>query len=146
MTCVPSSTCQPFRLRESVRPGDHIRASISYKGTRFTLKITDVRYRKHHAPQHWTRTIRFNDSEARLGGMSVGVSWLVDTGNFVQPLAKFSAVHFAHVDVNGYVIGSYFPDNGYQFTLEGGAGALATSSALNRTGNGFVVTWKRTGP
>jgi hypothetical protein len=146
LMCTADNDCQPVRLRESVLPGDHMATSISCKGTRFTLKITDVRYRKHHAPERWTRTIRLYDSDARPAGMSVGVSWLVDSAGDVQPLAEFSAIHFAHVDVDGYVIGSYLPDSGTQYTLEGGEGALATSSALNRTGDGFIVTWKHAGP
>jgi hypothetical protein len=145
-SCGYESFCQPMRLRNSVRPGDHISASITWRGTRATLVITDVRYRKGHKPSRWTRKIRVALPSTSPAGMTVGVSPWINAESEGQPLADFTPVRFTHVDVNGSVIGSYLPDNCTQYNDFGEAATLASSSALDKTGDGFTVTWRRAGP
>jgi hypothetical protein len=108
--------------------------------------ITDVRYRKGHKPSRWTRKIRVALPSTSPAGMSVGVSPWINAASEGQPLADFTPVRFTHVDVNGSVIGSYLPDNCAQYNDFGEAAILASSSALDKTGDGFTVTWRRAGP
>ena len=146
--CGDQSFCQLVHLPDSVRPGDHITTSISWRGNRATLTIADVRYHKGHAPSRWTKTVRAGlaDPVNGPGGMSVGVSSWINKQSESQPLADFTSVRFTHVDVNGHVIGSYLPDNGTQYNNFGAVATLATSSPLDKAGDGFTVTWRRPGP
>jgi Peptidase A4 family len=136
--------CRQFRFASTVRPGDHLAASISVPrpfSDHFTIKLTDVRHRRHLPPLRWTRTIRFTDSSAaEVEYASAGVS-TPQNSEVAVPLTDFGTVRFSSVLVNGAVIGSY-QSNVSQWD-DVAPPLLATSSAITGNGGTFTTIWKR---
>jgi Peptidase A4 family len=133
--------CQQYRFTNSVKPGDHMFASITVTSTdHYTIKLTDVRDRPNLPPLRWTQTVKFADPNVEVDLASVGVSTPSNSSNAV-PLADFSTVHFTSVTVNGNVIGSYPYTvlNQWNYAVPD---VLATSSAIGGSGGSFTATWK----
>jgi hypothetical protein len=135
-------------IKKSVRPGDHLSATVTTGGslgTNYAMKLRDVRYRRHKKPLTWTVVIRTGSSWNlnQAGGAVVGLASppLATGGNSL--LADVGTVHFTNVTVNGHAIGSYEPDLG-RYELYGICIPVATSSSLGRGGNNFTVTWLAT--
>jgi len=108
-----------------------------------TLKLTDVRFRKHLPPLTWTFTkhLKGGDSDNRSfswDDVAVGVS---------EPdqrlVSDFGTVHFTRVKVNGAVIGSFDPNFWQVNWVDNYGNAVAKTSPLGSGGGSFTVTWKR---
>src|SRR5580700_5071080 len=98
-----------IRIRRTVRPGDHLQASITCGGPlrdSYTLRLTDISPRG-----RWTQTERVDSQEVQApDGMSVGVT----SPRFgLALLTDFRAASFSGVNFNGHVIGSVAPYIGH---------------------------------
>jgi hypothetical protein len=102
----------------------------------FTLRLTDVRYRKHRTPVKWT----FVKHISGAGAMGVAVSV---TKPDQRLLSDFGTVHFTGVKLNGAVIGSYYPNFLQVDWVDSYGNTVAKTSRLGRLGDSFSVTWKR---
>ncbi|MGO9296563.1 MAG: hypothetical protein ACLP52_22265 [Streptosporangiaceae bacterium] len=98
-----------IKLRKrTVRPGDHMSASGTVRSpdqNLYTLRLTDVRHRRHQSPLRWTQIIRLgnNGSCGTSTGVAAGVS-LPGYGRGL--LSDFGTVHFTDVKLNGAVLGN----------------------------------------
>jgi hypothetical protein len=139
-------------LRFSVRPGDHLSASDSASGPledHFTLKLTDIRYRKNQSPLRWTKTVHLNASAQPVGeidGIVAGVAAPPSPTDGPNLLADFGSVHFTGVTLNDQVLGSFEPNiDQVDLTsnVDGYTHILAATGSLGSTGDSFHVTWHR---
>lgn len=135
--------CSRVAFRNSVRPGDRMSASVVVRGPlrdHLTLKLADVRYRKHRQPLRWRRTVRINEILD-----SVGITVAIASPGLMR-LADFRTVHFKGVKLNGQVIGSFEPNIArcnYIRNVDGYTHLLAKTSSLGSSGDRFGITWKR---
>jgi len=148
LTCAGAGNCQQVRFKNSVKPGDHLSASISVRGSQttdahVTMTLTDTRYRRHLPPLRWTHTVRFTQN-TEIEGTTIGAS-IPDNSGDIVPLADFGTVRFNSATVNGEVIGGYEGTELTQWNYNDGSGVLASSSAITGRGGDFTVTWKRAG-
>ncbi len=85
----------PVVFSNPVRPGDHIRASVTASGSgKFTFKITD-------ATRGWAQSVSGHLSGARL---SSGEAFVQDPN-----CTAFGTVHFTGVTMNGAALGTLHP-------------------------------------
>jgi hypothetical protein len=128
-------------LRYSVRPGDRMAAVVTSVNLRSTVKLTDVRPRKHRRPLTSTFTKRFKESEGNIfswNDIVVGV-----TKPDLRLVSDFGTVYFTGVKVNGAVIGSFDPDIWQLYWVDSYGNTLAKTSQLGRRGDSFSIAWKR---
>lgn len=111
---------------ETVEPGDHITASVSVSGTKFTLTEQDT-------TQGWTKTYHKTGNDQ----LSSAEAIVEDLGNGVQPVADFGAVTFTGLTVDG----TAFADAGTvnSTDLERGSTPLTQNSAVS--GGTFAINW-----
>ena len=138
--------CGQHAFRNSVRPGDHMSASAvvrrsSSSGDHYTLKLTDVRYRRHRPPLRWTRTVHRNIQGDEAEGITVGMTPVPTDTGVITRLADFSPMHFNKVKLNGYVLGSFANVGHCNYVMI--PHLLAKTSSLGSSGDRFSVTWKR---
>ncbi|MGO9080425.1 MAG: G1 family glutamic endopeptidase [Streptosporangiaceae bacterium] len=123
---------------DTLRPGDHISASVVRSGTSHTLKVTDSR--------------RSGDSFTTTQGCSAcansSAEWITEApsgSSGIYPLAHFSTWSETGATVkSGSTSGviSTFSDD--EITMVDSSGNVeAQPSSLNGSGNAFTVTWKR---
>jgi hypothetical protein len=122
----------------TLRPGDHISASVVRSGTSYTLKVTD--------------STRSGDSFTTKQGCSscanTSAEWIAEApsgSSGIYPLPNFHSWSQTGATVkSGSKSGviSTFSDD--EITMVDSAGRVeAQPGALNGSGNGFTVTWKR---
>jgi Peptidase A4 family len=122
----------------TLRPGDHISASVVRSGTSYTLKVTD--------------STRSGDSFTTKQGCSscanTSAEWIAEApsgSSGIYPLPNFHSWSETGATVkSGSKSGviSTFSDD--EITMVDSAGHVeAQPGALNGSGNGFTVTWKR---
>ncbi|HZR54512.1 MAG TPA: G1 family glutamic endopeptidase [Streptosporangiaceae bacterium] len=125
-------------VSESLRPGDSITASVVRSGTSYTLTVTDS-----------TRGgVGFSTRQTCTTCANNSAEWIAEApsgSGGVEPLTNFGTWNESNSTVTiGGTSGviSSFPDD--EITMVNSSGQVkAQPSALNGSGNGFSVTWKR---
>ena len=132
----------------TIKPGDHMVASVVYNGSEFTIKIEDV-----------TTGKSYTKSSTVSGAQRSSAEWIAEapccTGSGgILPLADFSTVLFGEDSTgiggtnyakNGSTKGpiGLFPASSIEQIMMATSGgtAEATPSALSTDGTSFSVTW-----
>jgi hypothetical protein len=123
---------------QSVRAGDSITASVVRSGSSYTLKVTDST----HTANSFTTT------QSCSGCANSSAEWIAEApsgSGGIFPLPNFHSWSVSSATVkSGSTSGviSSFPDDELTMVDSGGA-VKAQPGALNGSGNGFTVTWKR---
>ena len=126
-------------LRARVAAGDHMFASVTFRGGRFALFIQN-------STRHWSRTIITSVPTATRTSAEViaEAPALFIGGNFViQNLADFGTVHWTGSRVNGILLKRY--SSAFQITMvevNPPHRVRATTSGISRT-DVFTNTWVR---
>ena len=122
----------------SVAGGDSISASVVKSGTSYTLKVTDST----HSANSFTTT------QSCSSCVDTSAEWIAEApsgSGGIFPLPNFHSWTLSSATVkSGSTSGviSTFPDD--ELTMINSSGAVkAQPGALNGSGNGFTVTWKR---
>jgi hypothetical protein len=124
----------PVNYTNTVRPGDHFTASVTFSGTEtYTLKIADT-------TQGWSHTTTKN--EAGLSRSSAEVITEAPSSNTgVLPLADFGTINYSASAANGTSLGSQSPD---EITMINNSGADKDStSSIAASSGAFSNTWIR---
>jgi len=126
----------PVNFSNTVRPGDHMSASVTFTGVeKYTLVLTD-------ATRHWTRTIvRRNASLARSSAEVITEAPSSGTTGAVLPLADFGTVRFSLIRINGVVLKKETPSRIVMYDTSGLP--QDTTSLLGNAGGAFSNTWLR---
>jgi len=122
----------PVNLSGTVRPGDHLSASVTTNGNgSFTLTITD-------STQGWTNTTTARLKRAQLASAEV-IAEAPSSSGGVLPLANFGTVSFSGAKANGSLLTSSTPHLD-PITMQSGSTVKAQPGSI---GSGaFSVTWK----
>jgi len=122
----------PVNLRGTVRPGDHLSASVTTDGSgRFTLTITD-------STQGWTNTTNARLKSAKLASAEV-IAEAPSSSGGVLPLANFGSVGFSAATANGSLLTSSTPHLD-PITMQSGSTVKAQPSSISN--GAFSVAWK----
>ena len=122
----------PVNLRGTVRPGDHLSASVTTDGSgRFTLTITD-------STQGWTNTTTARLKSAKLASAEV-IAEAPSSSGGVLPLANFGTVSFSGAKANGALLTSSTPGID-PITMKSGSTVKAQPSSISN--GSFSVAWK----
>jgi Peptidase A4 family len=122
----------PVNLRGTVRPGDHLSASVTTDGRGgFTLTISDT-------TQGWTNTTNARLKSAKLASAEV-IAEAPSSSGGVLPLANFGTVSFSNATANGALLTSSTP-NIDPITMASGSTVKAQPGNINS--GAFSVTWK----
>jgi hypothetical protein len=122
----------PVNLSGTVRPGDHLNASVTTDGRGgFTLTISDT-------TQGWTNTTNARLKSAKLASAEV-IAEAPSSSGGVLPLANFGTVSFGNATANGALLTSSTP-NIDPITMQSGSTVKAQPSNINS--GAFSVTWK----
>jgi Peptidase A4 family len=122
----------PVNLKGTVRPGDHLSASVTTDGSgRFTLTITD-------STQGWTNTTNARLKSAKLASAEV-IAEAPSSSGGVLPLANFGTVSFSGATVNGSVLTSSTPHLD-AITMQSGSTVKAQPGSMSN--GSFSVAWK----
>jgi len=122
----------PVNLRGTVRPGDHLSASVTTDGSgRFTLTITD-------STQGWTNTTNARLKSAKLASAEV-IAEAPSSSGGVLPLANFGSVSFSGAKANGSLLTSSTPHLD-PITMQSGSTVKAQPSSISN--GAFSVAWK----
>lgn len=122
----------PVNFPNTVRPGDHMSASVTYNGgSSYTLKISD-------STEGWNQSTNQSLSGAPNSSAEVIVEAPCCTvlGGPLQ-LAHFSPTSFTSSTVDGSAIGNFNPT---EITMVGNNGDKDSISALSG-GTNFTATW-----
>jgi hypothetical protein len=122
----------PVNLGGTVRPGDHLSASVTTNGNgSFTLTITD-------STQGWTNTTTARLKRASLASAEV-IAEAPSSSGGVLPLANFGTVSFSGASANGSLLTSSTPGID-PITMQSGSTVKAQPSSISN--GAFSVTWK----
>jgi hypothetical protein len=122
----------PVTLKGTVRPGDHLSASVTTSGSgSFTLTITD-------STQGWTNTTNARLKRAQLASAEV-IAEAPSSSGGVLPLANFGTVSFSGATVNGSVLTSSTPHLD-AITMQSGSTVKAQPGSMSN--GSFSVAWK----
>ena len=122
----------PVNLKGTVRPGDHLSASVTTNGSgSFTLTITD-------STQGWTNTTTARLKSATLASAEV-IAEAPSSRSGVLPLANFGTVSFTGATANGSLLTSSTPHID-PITMASGSTVKAQPSSISS--GAFSVTWK----
>jgi hypothetical protein len=124
----------PVNYTNTVRPGDHFSASVTFTGTEtYTLVLTD-------STQGWTHTTVKNETGLDRSSAEV-ITEAPSSESGVLPLADFGTVRFTASRVNGRVLRKLRPIK--IVMIDGGGLAKDSTSALGAAGGAFHNTWIR---
>ena len=122
----------PVNLKGTVRPGDHLSASVTTNGNgSFTLTISD-------STQGWTNTKTARLKSAKLASAEV-IAEAPSSSGGVLPLANFGTVSFSGASANGSLLTSSTPHID-PITMQSGSTIKAQPGSINN--GSFSVTWK----
>jgi Peptidase A4 family len=122
----------PVNLRGTVKPGDHLTASVTTNGNgAFTLTITD-------STQGWTNTTSARLKSAKLASAEV-IAEAPSSSSGVLPLANFGTVGFTGSTANGSVLTSSTP-NLDPITMQSGSTVKARPGSMSN--GAFSVSWQ----
>jgi hypothetical protein len=124
----------PVNYSNTVRPGDHLSASVTYLGSnRFSLFISD-------STQGWSHTTTKSLSGAARSSAEV-IAEAPSSSSGVLPLADFGTVSLSGSTANGSAIGN---DSGItQITMVNNSGQDKDSCSGLSGGENFSCTWLR---
>jgi hypothetical protein len=122
---------------DTLKPGDSISASVVRSGTSYTLKVTDS-----------THPANSFSTKQTCSCANTSAEWIAEApsgSSGIYPLAHFSKFTLSGATVKttskSGVISSFTDD---EIIMADSSGNVeAQPGALNSTGNGFSVTWKR---
>ena len=122
----------PVNLRGTVRPGDHLSATVTASGRgSFTLTISD-------STQGWTNTTTARLKSAKLASAEV-IAEAPSSSGGVLPLANFGTVGFTSATVNGSTLTSSTPGLD-AITMQSGSTVKAQPGSISN--GSFSVAWK----
>ena len=122
----------PVNLRNTVRPGDHLTASVTTNGSgTFTLTISD-------STQGWNYSTQQKLKSAKLASAEV-IAEAPSSSSGVLPLANFGTVSFSGAGANGSLLTSSTPHID-PITMQSGSTVKAQPGSIS--GGAFSVTWK----
>lgn len=123
----------PVNLSNTVRPGDHLTASVTVSGSgTFTLKISD-------STQGWSYSTNQKSTRAKRGS----AEWIAEapsSSGGVLPLTNFGTVSFSNCTANGTAISSN--PNVDEIVMETSSGTVKAQPSSLSGGNAFSVAWK----
>ncbi|MBV9449863.1 MAG: hypothetical protein JO345_28620 [Streptosporangiaceae bacterium] len=124
----------PVNYSNTVRPGDHMTASVTYLGSnRFSLHIADT-------TQGWSHTVPKSLAGAARSSAEVIVE-APSSSSGVLPLANFGTVSLSGSTDNGGAIGN---DPGItEITMVNGSGQDKDTVSSLSGGENFSATWHR---
>jgi hypothetical protein len=121
----------PVNLRGTVRPGDHLSASVTTNGSgQFTLTIAD-------STQGWTNTTNARLKSAKLASAEV-IAEAPSSSGGVLPLANFGSVSFSGASANGQALTSSTPGID-AITMQSGSTVKARPGSISN--GSFSVAW-----
>lgn len=121
----------PVNFSNTVAPGDHFTASVTYNGSgKFTLVLSDT-------TRGWSHTISSTLNNPALASAEV-IAEAPSSSSGVLPLANFGTVSFGGSKANGSSLSAFSPD---KITMASGSTVKAVPGSISSTG-GFSVTWK----
>ena len=121
----------PVNFSNTVRPGDHFTASVTFSGGTYTLKLSDT-------TQGWSRTVHKTGSYANSSAEVIAEAPSSTSG--VLPLAHFSPVTFTGATADGSAIGNHSPT---EIVMVDSAGRQKDSISSLSGGTTFTATWDR---
>jgi len=122
----------PVNLKGTVRPGDHLSASVTANGNgSFTLTISD-------STQGWTNTSTQRLKRATLASAEV-IAEAPSSSGGVLPLANFGTVSFSGATANGALLTSSTPHID-AITMQSGSTVKAQPGSISN--GSFSVAWK----
>ncbi|WP_329576028.1 G1 family endopeptidase [Kitasatospora sp. NBC_01250] len=113
-------------FNKPVQAGDQITASVTVKGTSFTLTESDT-------TQHWTKTYHESGSYQ----LSSAEAIVEDLGDGVGPVADFGSIAFSNVTVNGSPLASAGTLNSTDLSR----GDTPLTSNSQPSGSGYTINW-----
>ena len=123
----------PVNFANTVRPGDHMSASVAFSGTNtYTLKLTD-------STQGWTQTIVKNQSGLARSSAEV-ITEAPSSTSGVLPLADFGTVSYSTSSANGASLADFNP---VQIIMVNRRGADKDTTSSISSGGAFSNTWLR---
>jgi Peptidase A4 family len=126
----------PVNFRNTVMPGDHMSASVTFSGVeKYTLVLTDT-------TRHWTHTVvRRNATLARSSAEVITEAPASAATGEVLPLADFGTVRYSLIRINGIVLKKESPT---RIIMVDNRGLREDStSLLGNAGGAFSNTWTR---
>lgn len=122
----------PVNLPNTVRPGDHLTASVTTNGSgSFTLAISD-------STQGWNYSTQQKLKSAKLASAEV-IAEAPSSNSGVLPLANFGTVSFSGASANGSLLASSTPHID-PITMQSGSTVKAQPGSISS--GAFSVTWK----
>jgi hypothetical protein len=125
---------------ETVAPGDSISASVVRTGTSYALKVTDS--------THTANSFSTTQTCAASTCVDSSAEWIAEAPSGsagIYPLADFGTWTESGATVTGStgagVISSY--SDAQIKMVDSASKVKAKTGALNSSGNGFTVTWKK---
>ncbi len=123
----------PVNFSNTVRPGDHMSASVTFSGsTTFTLVLKD-------ATRNWTQTVVKSQSGLARSSAEV-ITEAPSSSSGVLPLANFGTVSYSTSAANGTSLGTQNP---IQIIMVNNSGADKDSTSSISSGGAFSNTWLR---
>jgi hypothetical protein len=123
----------PVYFSNTVSPGDHFSASVTYKGSNvFSLYLADT-------TKGWSHTVSSSLAGAARSSAEVIVE-APSSSSGVLPLADFHTASFTGSVANGTAIGSQSPT---EITMIDSAGRAKDSISALTSGKNFTATWIR---
>jgi hypothetical protein len=121
----------PVFFRTKVNPGDHISASVTFRGTRtYTLVLRDI-------TRGWTHTIVKNQAGLSRSSAEVIVE-APSSGSGVLPLANFGTVRITGSRANGVLLRRLAP---IRIQMVDSAGHLKDTTSLIGPADAFTDRW-----
>jgi hypothetical protein len=121
----------PVNYANTVRPGDHFSASVTYSGGKYTLVLSD-------GTQGWSHTTT-GTAPSGLNASAEVIAEAPSSNRGVLPLANFGTMSFTNATVNGATLGSV--PTPQKITMVGRNYTKAAVSDLTGN-NAFSVTWQ----
>lgn len=123
----------PVNFSNTVRPGDHFTASVTFSGTStFTLVLSDT-------TRGWSHTITKSQSGLARSSAECIVE-APSSSSGVLPLANFGTLNFSNCLSNGSVIGNQSP---IQIIMVDSSGLQKDSISALSSGENFTAKWLR---
>jgi Peptidase A4 family len=121
----------PVNYSNTVRPGDHFSASVTYSAGTYTLVLSD-------ATQGWSHTTK-GTAPSGLNASAEVIAEAPSSNRGVLPLANFGTMTFTNATVNGAALGTV--PTPQKITMVGRNYTKAAVSDLTSNTN-FSVTWQ----
>jgi hypothetical protein len=121
----------PVNYSNTVRPGDHFSASVTYSAGTYTLVLSDT-------TQGWSHTTK-GTAPSGLNASAEVIAEAPSSNRGVLPLANFGTMSFTNATVNGAALGTV--PTPQKITMAARKYTKAAVSDLTSNAN-FSVTWQ----